>query len=154
MQGVTNPAQCCCDDLLSGSACNCRIWFSNSGCTMFWTCDGAPFRLPHRVIVAEIDPATEEIIEVISDTVLGPGEDHSGSYNPPADGLPHTYQLYVCCTLTEPETFEECTYEYDGEGWVFVGAPEGCVCNSVPLVPTPEPDVGERITVPCFVEPP
>jgi hypothetical protein len=94
--GVTNPASCCCATPPPEPDCNCGLFVTPTRCTVSWNCT----REPHAVIVARIDPETDEILEVIS-------TDKSGYFNPPV-GSTNTYVLLVCCAEPDPtETDDE-----------------------------------------------
>jgi len=91
MTGITNPANCCCDEPVPEPECNCGLAVTATRCTVTWQCTHEP----HAVIVARIDPETDEILEVMS-------TDKSGYLNPPVNETV-TYVLLVCCAEPDPE---------------------------------------------------
>lgn len=92
MTGITSPTNCCCDEPVPEADCNCGLSVTPTRCTVSWQCTNEP----HAVIVARIDPETDEILEIISTA-------KSGYFNPPPSET-NTYVLLVCCA--EPDTEE------------------------------------------------
>jgi hypothetical protein len=102
--GIVNPAQCCCDIPPPEPDCNCGLQVSPTRCTVSWQCT----KEPHAVIVARINPETDEILEIMSTA-------KSGYFNPPI-GSTNTYVLLVCCAEPNPADTDDSLGGDEGGG--------------------------------------